>query len=324
MNELLNVTSNPHVRAKDSTQRIMLYVIIALMPATIFGIVNFGVNALVLVVVSIISAVLAEYLFNLATKRKQTVGDLSAVLTGLLLALNLPNSLPWWMAVIGSAFAIVVVKGLFGGLGQNFMNPALGARCFLLISFAGPMTDFSNYPGFADVFSGATPLATLKAGEAVDTMRMFIGTIPGTIGETSVIALLIGAIFLLLMGVIDLRIPGTYILTVVVFVSIYSMCTGGFDVNYLVAHLCGGGLMLGAFFMATDYVTSPITPKGKIIFGIILGLLTCIFRIFGGSAEGVSYAIIISNLLVPLIETKTIPLAFGLVKEPKAKEGGDK
>ncbi len=319
MSNLLNVTSSPHVRAKDDTQRIMLYVVISLLPATFFGIYNFGYKALILVLVSVLSCVASEYVFDRVVNKKSTIGDLSAVVTGLLLALNLPSSLPWWMAVLGSVFAIVVVKCLFGGLGQNFMNPALGGRVFLVLSFTGAMTDFSDYKGFADTFSGATPLATLKAGGSVDTMRMLIGNIPGTIGETSVIALLIGAVFLLLMGVIDLRIPGSYILTFAVFTLLFGR--HGLDMNFLIAELCGGGLILGAFFMATDYVTSPITPMGKILFGICLGLLTGIFRYFGASAEGVSYAIIFSNLLVPLIEKITIPRAFGIVRETK---GGEK
>lgn len=318
MSDLYNVSSSPHVRAKDTTGRIMLYVIIALLPAALFGIYNFGYsklgfNAVILIIVTIISCVIAEWVFNKITKRKQTIQDLSAVVTGLLLALNLPPTLPWWMAVIGGVFAIVVVKGLFGGLGQNFMNPALGARCFLLISFTGPMTEFANSRLYVsqgmDEISSATPLAMLKGGEAVNTMDMLLGNIPGTIGETSVIAILIGAVFLILTGVIDLRIPGTYIVTFVVFILLFG--GHGFDWNFVVAHLCGGGIMLGAFFMATDYVTSPITPVGKIIYGVVLGILTGIFRIFGASAEGVSYAIIFSNLLVPLIERVTIPKPFG-------------
>lgn len=314
MDTLLNVTSNPHVREKTDTQKIMLCVIIALMPATLFGIFNFGFKALILVLVTVATCVFSEWLYEKLLHKKSTISDLSAVVTGILLALNLPSSLPWWMAVIGGAFAIVVVKMLFGGLGQNFMNPALGARCFLMISFTGSMTDFSDFDGF----TGATPLASLKTGESVDTMKMLIGTIPGTIGETSVIAILIGAIIMLLFGVIDLRIPGTYLITF----SIFTLLFGGhgFDTNFLVAELCGGGIMLGAFFMATDYVSSPITPMGKIVFGIILGCLTGVFRFFGPSAEGVSYAIIFSNLLVPLIERATIPRAFGIKREAK---GGD-
>lgn len=283
----------------------MLMVVIALLPATIFGIWNFRhENAWILVVVTTASAVLAEYIYEKLMHKPITINDFSAVVTGLLLALNLPPTLPWWMGVLGSVFAIVVVKQLFGGLGQNFMNPALAARCFLLISFAGNMTYFVY-----DGVTGATPLAQLKAGEAVNTMDMLIGNIRGTIGETSVIAIMIGAMFLLLMGVIDLTIPASYLISFVVFIVIFG--GHGLDAQYITAHLCGGGLMLGAWFMATDYVTSPITTKGRIVYGICMGLLTGLFRLFGGSAEGVSYAIIISNLLVPLIEKVTLPKPFG-------------
>ena len=283
----------------------MLMVVISLLPATFFGIWNFRhENAWILIVVTTAAAVLAEYLWEKLMHKPVTIKDFSAVVTGLLLALNLPPTLPWWMGVVGAFFAIIVVKQLFGGLGQNFMNPALGARCFLLICFAGKMTNFVY-----DGVTGPTPLANLKAGESVDSFAMLIGNTSGTIGETSVIALMIGAMFLILMGVIDLRIPGTYILTFVIFISLFG--GHGFDPQYITAHLCGGGLMLGAWFMATDYVTSPITSKGKIVYGICLGCLTGLFRLFGGSAEGVSYAIIISNLLVPLIERITLPKAFG-------------
>lgn len=313
MSDLLKVSSSPHVRAKDDTSRIMLYVILALMPTTIFGVVNFGLRALLLVVVCIATCVLSELIFEKCIGKKSTIGDLSAAVTGLLLALNLPHTLPIWQAVLGSVFAIVVVKMLFGGLGQNFMNPALGGRAFLIISFAATMTNF-EYDGVA----GATPLALLKSGETVNTLDMLIGHTGGTIGETSALCILVGAIMLILLGVIDLVIPGVYILTFAIFIVLFG--GHGFDSTYLVAHLCGGGLMLGAFFMATDYVTSPITPAGKVIFGICLGVLTGIFRIFGNSAEGVSYAIIFSNLLVPLIEKVTVPRAFGVVRERKVRE----
>ncbi|MCF0130850.1 MAG: RnfABCDGE type electron transport complex subunit D [Pseudobutyrivibrio sp.] len=315
MSDLLHVASSPHVRGKDDTSRIMLYVIIGLLPTTIFGIFNFGFRALLLVLVCIASCVASEYIFEKIVHKKSTISDLSAVVTGLLLALNLPHTLPVWQAVIGSVFAIVIVKMLFGGLGQNFMNPALGGRVFLLVSFAGTMTNFEF-----DGVSQATPLAVLKGGEAVDAMSMLIGRCGGTIGETSALCILLGAIILILLGVIDLVIPGTYILSFVIFIILFS--GHGFDTGYLVAQLCGGGLMLGAFFMATDYVTSPITPMGKVLFGICLGVLTGIFRIFGNSAEGVSYAIIFSNLLVPLIEKVTVPRAFGIKRVKKAK-GGD-
>ncbi len=313
MSDLLKVSSSPHVRAKDDTSRIMLYVILALMPTTIFGIVNFGLRALALILVCVFTCVISEFLFEKAVGKKNTIGDFSAAVTGLLLALNLPFTLPIWQAVLGSVFAIVVVKMLFGGLGQNFMNPALGGRAFLVISFAATMTHF-EYDGVA----GATPLQLLKSGEAVNTLDMLIGHTGGTIGETSALCILIGAIILILLGVIDLTIPGVYIVTFSIFIILFG--GHGFDTTYLVAHLCGGGLMLGAFFMATDYVTSPITPSGKVIFGICLGLLTGIFRIFGNSAEGVSFAIIFSNLLVPLIERVTVPRAFGITREKKPKE----
>lgn len=290
----------------------MLMVVIALLPATAFGVYNFGLPALIMMVSTTAAAVLTEYIYEKLMYKKVTIGDFSAVVTGMLLGLNMPPTAPWWMGALGSVFAILIVKQLFGGLGQNFMNPALGARCFLLLSFTGPMTSFVY-----DGVTGPTPLSYVKSGalDQVNTMDMLIGTIPGTIGETSVIAIIIGAIFLILMGVIDLRIPGTYIVTFVIFVGIFGHVAhpeiGFFDPTYLTAHLCGGGLMLGAWFMATDYVTSPITKKGQYLYGICLGVLTGLFRIFGGSAEGVSYAIIISNLLVPLIERVTLPKPFG-------------
>ena len=297
MSDLYHVSSSPHVRSKDTTERIMLYVIIALLPTTLFGIYNFGYRALILILVTIASCVASEWIFNKIVHKKQTINDLSAVVTGLLLALNLPATLPWWEAVLGGVFAIVVVKCMFGGLGQNFMNPALGARCFLLIAFAANMTNFT-----IDSYTGATPLAAMRNGDPVNTMDMLIGRTAGTIGETSAIAILIGAIFLILMGVIDLRIPASYIITFIVFMLLFS------------GH--------GAFFMATDYVTSPITPMGQIIFGICCGIFTGLFRCFGANAEGVSFAIILSNILVPMIEKYTVPRAFGMVKEAKKQEGG--
>ncbi|MGN0168386.1 MAG: RnfABCDGE type electron transport complex subunit D, partial [Acetatifactor sp.] len=283
MSELYKVSSNPHIRSKVTTNGIMLAVIVALMPATGFGIYNFGPRALAVVLVTVASTVLTEFLFGLY-KKKMTITDLSAVVTGLLLSLNLPVTIPLWMAALGGVFAILVVKMLFGGLGQNFMNPALAARCFLLISFPTAMTAFE-----CDAYTGATPLAALKAGEQVNVLDMVMGRTAGTIGETSVIALIVGACFLILLGVIDLRVPGSYIVTFVLFVGIFG--GHGFEPAYLTAQLAGGGLMLGAFFMATDYVTRPITIKGQYVYGIFLGLMTGIFRIFGPGSEGVSYAI---------------------------------
>ena len=320
MSDLYHVSSSPHVRAKDSTSRIMLYVIIALLPTSLFGIYNFGLKALLLILITIAACVATEWIFDKIVHKKNTIGDLSAVVTGLLLALNLPVSLPWWEAVIGGVFAIAIVKCIFGGLGQNFMNPALGARCFLLIAFAADMTNFNATRNGVDVYTGATPLALIRESglSAVNVRDMLVGNTAGTIGETSVIAILIGAIILILLGVIDLKIPGAYIITFAVFMFLFG--ASRFDFSYVVAQLCGGGLMLGAFFMATDYVTSPITPKGKIIFGICCGLLTGIFRCFGANAEGVSFSIILSNILVPLIERFTVPKAFGQVKEAKKNE----
>lgn len=320
MEQMLNVSSNPHVRDKMTTSRIMQLVVLALLPTTLFGIWNFGFRALLVVLVTVASSVFFEWLYDRLMHKKNTVTDFSAVVTGLLLALNMPPQIPLWMPVLGSAFAIIVVKQLFGGLGQNFMNPALAARCFLMISFAGKMTDFAvdKLSGYhcIDTVTGATALAELKnSGFTADSLSvkdLFIGNIHGTIGETSALAILIGAVILLAFKVIDLKIPLTYIGSFAVFVIFYMLGTGkGFDVNYLFSHLFGGGLMLGAWFMATDYVTTPITPKGQLLYGCCLGVVTAIFRLFGGSAEGVSYAIIFCNLLVPLIEKVTKPVAFG-------------
>ena len=315
MDSVLKVSSNPHIRSKDTTSRIMLYVVIALLPAALFGVFNFGVHALLLIITTVATTVLSEYVYDKCMGKKISIGDYSAVVTGLLLALNLPPKAPLWIGIMGGLFAIIVVKMLFGGLGQNFMNPALGARCFLLISFTSIMTNFD-----CDTYTGATPLAVIKSGEgSVELMDMIIGRTSGTIGETSMIAILIGATFLLFMKVIDLRVPGSYILSFVVFIVLFS--GRGFDVNYIISQLAGGGLMLGAFFMATDYVTRPITKNGQYVYGIFLGIMTGIFRLFGPSAEGVSYAIIIGNLLVPLIEKITKPTAFG---KKASQKGGAK
>ena len=322
MSEQLKVSSSPHIRSKETTGNIMLWVIIALLPATFFGIYNFrDTHAWLLVIVTTAAAVLTEYIYEKLMHKKITIKDFSAAVTGLLLALNLPPTAPIWMGIIGSVFAILVVKQLFGGLGQNFMNPALGARCFLLIAYTGPMTNF-----VCDAYSGATPLAILKPGSEVvgqtapTLLTMFIGKTSGVIGETSVICLLIGAIYLVVRKIISLRIPLSYIGTFAVLIFLFAP-GHQFDAMYMLQEICGGGLILGAFFMATDYVTSPITPNGKLVFGVCLGLLTFIFRMFGGSAEGVSYAIIFCNLLVPLIERVTVPKSFGKKKpEKKAKE----
>lgn len=317
MSEPYQVSSNPHVRSKSTTGSIMLMVIVALLPAAGFGIYNFGIRALFVIAATVAGAVATEALSNLIFKKKQTISDLSAVVTGLLLALNLPVNIPIWMGPVGAFFAIFVVKMLFGGIGQNFMNPALAGRCFLLISFPTAMTNFVT-----DAYTGATPLAAIKAGESVKVMDMVIGNTAGTIGETSAICIIIGACLLLITGIIDLKIPASYILSFTVFILIFG--GHGFDPAYISAELCGGGLMLGAFFMATDYVTRPITFWGQIVFGIFLGVMTGVFRIFGPGAEGVSYAIIIGNLLVPLIEKLTRPVPFGFTRATfkKSQKGG--
>ena len=308
MSRLLNVSSSPHVRDTVTTKSIMYDVLIAMLPAAAFGVYQFGFHALLILIETMAVCVISEYAFEKALGRPVTIADGSALVTGMILALNMPPDIPVWMPALGGVFAIIIVKQLYGGLGQNFMNPALAARCFLLISFTGKMTTFT-----LDGVSGATPLAVLKSGGNVDAAAMFLGRIPGTIGEVSVVALLIGAVYMLVKKVITIRIPAAYILTFSVFVLLFG--GHGFDLNYLAAHLCGGGLIFGAFFMATDYVTSPLTPNGQIVFGVLLGCLTGLFRLFGGSAEGVSYAIILSNIVVPLIEKVTLPTAFG--KEAK-------
>ena len=322
--KLLNVSSSPHVRDHSSTKSIMRDVVIALLPAALVGIYNFRLSAVLVILTTCVTCMLSEYIWQKCMKQPVTTGDFSALLTGLLLALNLPATIPLWMCVVGGVFAIIVAKQMFGGLGQNFMNPALAGRCFMMLSFSSAMTSFTVKKGAAymygvavDATSSATPLAQVKEGGLPDLKAMFLGTTTGTIGETSVAALLIGAIYLLAKRIIDWKIPVVYILTFSVFDIVYQMAAG--NAAYpLVYELCGGGLILGAFFMATDYVTSPITAKGKVIYGILLGLLTGLFRFFGESAEGVSFAIIIANVCVPLIERWTVPKPFG--KEGKADE----
>lgn len=313
---LPKVSSNPHIRSSADTRLIMFTVILSLVPALGYGIYNFGPRALLVTLCCIVTCVLSELVMELILKKKIRISDFSACVTGLLIALNLPVSIPLWQAALGCVFAIVVVRELFGGLGKNFMNPALAGRCFLIISFPSAMTDFAT-----DAYTGATPLAVLKSGGAVNVKDMFFGSIPGTIGETSVLMLLIGAALLILTGVIDLWIPGSYILSFIVFVCLFG--SHGFDPAFISAHLAGGGLMLGAFFMATDYVTRPVSKKGQVVFGIFLGIMTGIFRLFGPSAEGVSYAIILGNCIVPLIDKFTVPVPFG-VSPSEFRKGGKK
>lgn len=307
MNNLLHVSSSPHVRCKDTTQNLMLDVVIAMLPAAAFGVYRFGVYALVVILATVAACVASEYIWQKLMHKPITVNDCSAVVTGMILALNMPPEIPVWIPMLGGVFAIIVVKQLYGGLGHNFMNPALAARCFLLISFAGLMNDFSSAAIGFDSLTGATPLASMRAGSGADLSALFLGLIPGTIGEVSTLALLIGGVYMIVKKVISPKIPLTYIGTFAVFVFLF----GGFDISYTLNQICAGGLVFGAFFMATDYVTSPITPKGQVVYGVILGLITGVFRLWGASPEGVSYAIILSNLFVPMIERFTLPKAFG-------------
>lgn len=323
---MYNVSVSPHVRDKSSTKSIMRDVAIALVPTLGFGVYQFGWNALLLIAISVLSCVGFEALYELLAKKPITVFDYSAVVTGLILAVNLPPTAEWWMPILGSAFAIIVVKMLFGGLGQNFMNPALAGRAFLAISFAQRMTNFA-----VDGYSGATPLAVLKEGKLVDIKDVFLGFQSGCIGEVSALAILIGAAYLVCRRVISLRIPLTYIISTIAIIGFIKIVQGtplNADFGYyLLGELLSGGLLVGAFFMATDYVSSPVTVKGQIVFGLIIGLLTALFRTLGQSAEGVSYAILIGNLLVPLIENRTVPRAFGCEREKwfrkLIKEGED-
>ncbi|MDE6864172.1 MAG: RnfABCDGE type electron transport complex subunit D [Eubacterium sp.] len=330
---MYNVSVSPHVRSQNTTKSVMRDVAIALLPVLAFGVYQFGLRALMVIAICIVTCVLSELVFELLAKKTITIFDYSAVVTGMILAVNLPANVAWWIPVIGSVFAIVAVKMLFGGLGQNFMNPALAARCFLLISFTGRMSDFATSgtlsdqfeiiktSGFkalttaADATAGATPLAVLKGGEEVDLLTLFLGFHGGCIGEVSALAILIGGLYLIVKKVISVRIPLTYILSTALFIFVINIASGNdVSLNYMLGQVLSGGLLVGAFFMATDYVTSPITPWGQIIYGIILGLLTALFRVLGSSAEGVSYAIIIGNLLVPIIEKITIPKPFGCEK----------
>lgn len=303
----LLATTSPHIKSKDNTQTIMRDVIIALIPTSLLGIYFFGMRALLVIAVGVISAVLSEYMFQKVTGKKNTVLDLSAAVTGLLIALNLPSSAPLWMVAIGSIFAIVLIKQCFGGIGCNFMNPALGARVFLMACWAGPISTYE-----IDGIATATPLTVLKmgSGELASLGDVFIGRIPGSIGEVSALAILIGAAYLLYKKVISWHIPVVYISTVMLLTTIIGRGNGLMSGNGLYEAL-SGGLILGAFFMATDYSTSPMTKKGQIIFGLGCGVMTTLIRIFGGYSEGVALGIILMNLFVPIIDNFTMPKKFG-------------
>lgn len=320
----LVVSASPHLRTKDTTQRIMLDVVISLIPALIAAVVLFGPRVLAVTATTVITAVLSEFAARKVMKRHNTIQDLSAVVTGLILAFNLPVSIPLWMAAIGSFFAIVVVKQMFGGIGQNFANPAIVARIVLLLSFGQAMGSWTAPLSWkTDAVSTATPLAIIggESNEALPSLLdMFLGIRGGCIGETCSLALIVGGIYLMARKVISYKIPVAFIGTVAVIMLI----AGKFDLEFLAYELMGGGLLLGAFFMATDYSTSPIKSNAKIVFGVGCGLLTCVIRLFASLPEGVSFAILIMNLLVPHIETIMAPKPFGTVKEKKAKEGETK
>lgn len=312
--KLYRVSLAPYLRSKSTTQKMMLDVIIAMLPALAASIYFFGMNALMLTVVSVISCVVAEVFMQKLFKKKVTVSDLSAVITGILLAFNLPASAPWWMPVFGGFFAICIVKQIFGGIGSNFMNPALAARAAIMASWPGLITNYIAPDGVAS----ATPLQLMKAGttgELPSLMDMAIGNIGGVIGETCSILLVLGGIYLIVKKVIDWKIPCLYILTTTVLLAAF-----GVDISLLPYHILGGGLILGAFFMATDFVTCPVTPNGRIIFAIGCGIITAIIRVYGGMAEGVSYAIILMNTATPLIESLTTPKVFGEVKSKWKKQ----
>ena len=312
MRKLLNVSSSPHVRSNLTTQKIMFQVILAMMPVTILGVVNYGMKALSVIIAAVVSAVASEALFNLITKRPQTIADGSAAVTGLMLALILPPELPLFVPILGSIFAIIVVKCLFGGLGKNFMNPALAARCFLLISFGAIVTVYK-----VDGVSTATPLAELAMGKSVDLVAVWWGSASGVIGS-SALGILIGAAMLFAFKIITWEIPVSVLVAFNLFLGFFG--ERGFDPGFHMVHMLAGGVLFGAFFMATDYVTSPITSAGQLVFGAIVGLLMGLFHVFGTAPDSGSYAIIIANMLVPLIDEYTVPVAYGH-RKPKEKAG---
>lgn len=309
------ISSSPHVRTKENVSRIMMDVIIAMLPAMLAGIYFFRMGAVVVLLSGIIGAVLAEFIIQKLLKKKVTIKDYSAVVTGILLAFNIPASAPWWLPFIGSFFAIIIAKQLFGGLGHNFINPALAARAMLLASWPVQMTAWVK-PG-ADAVTTATPLGLLAeqgknaALSGTNMMDLFVGNVGGCIGETSAILIILGGLYLIYRGVITYVIPVFYIATV----AILTLFIGGFDINFMVFNLLAGGLMIGAFFMATDYASSPVTQKGQIIYAIGCGLLTTIIRTYGGYPEGVSYSILLMNVATPLIDRFTAPKVFGEVSK---------
>ncbi len=331
----LIATSSPHIRGNETTRSLMLDVVIAMVPALVAAVIVFGIRALTLTAVSVVACIFWEWLYRKILKKDQTVGDLSAVVTGMLLAFVCPVTLPYWMMILGDAFAILLVKQLYGGIGRNFMNPALAGRAALLACYATAMTTWidpsASKAGVlgvgADIVTAATPMAMMKEGglaavmETYDLQSMFVGNIGGSLGEVSALALLIGGIYLIARKVITWHIPVAYLGTVAVLTFLFPR--GNDPLTFMLYNLLGGGLMLGAFFMATDYVTSPVTSKGRIVFGIGCGLLTVFIRYFGGYPEGVCYSILIMNCTTWLIDKYMRPARFGVVKGEK-KEAAKK
>ncbi len=307
---------SPHVRSKDTTQSVMMDVAIALIPSIVIGIYYGGWRAALVVALSVASCVLCEFIYEKLMKLPVTISDCSAVVTGLILACNLYSTAPIWLPILGGAFAIIVVKMLYGGLGQNFMNPACAARCFLLISFPSIMT---SYPAL-DGVSSATPLTALASGETVKLSTLLLGNHVGTIGETSAVAILIGFLYLVFKKVISPRITLCTFGSAALFLVIFGNMAGEtVNASFMTTQLLAGGLLFGAVFMATDYVTAPVTKWGQVIYAVVIGLLVAFIRCYGGSTEGMSYAIIIANLLTPLLEKATRPRPFGVRKEREAK-----
>ena len=326
MENKLIVSSSPHVRTNKDTSYIMKQVVIALLPATLAALFFFRLSALNVIFFCVTGSVGAEFLCQKISKQESTIGDFSAVVTGLLLAFNVPASLPWWMCLLGAAFAIIVVKMVFGGIGNNFVNPALVARAFLLASFPVSMTLWTRTgvnwvsSGNIDAYTTATPLSFLKAGSngvssladsGISISNMLIGNIGGCIGETSAVLIILGGLYLMYKGIINYVIPTFYICTVAILMFIL----GGFNFTFVIYELLAGGLMLGAFFMLTDYTTSPMTKKGQIIYAVLAGLITTVIRLYGGYPEGVSYSILLVNIMTPLIDKYTKTKVFGEVSK---------
>ena len=326
MENKLIVSSSPHVRTNKDTSYIMKQVVIALLPATLAALFFFRLSALNVIFFCVTGSVGAEFLCQKISKQESTIGDFSAVVTGLLLAFNVPASLPWWMCLLEAAFAIIVVKMVFGGIGNNFVNPALAARAFLLASFPVAMTLWTRTgvnwvsSGNIDAYTTATPLSFLKAGSngvssladsGISISNMLIGNIGGCIGETSAVLIILGGLYLMYKGIINYVIPTFYICTVAILMFIL----GGFNFTFVIYELLAGGLMLGAFFMLTDYTTSPMTKKGQIIYAVLAGLITTVIRLYGGYPEGVSYSILLVNIMTPLIDKYTKTKVFGEVSK---------